>query len=78
MPLDSTRRDWILGSLGSVASAAVAAAHEHADRSVKNAPAAKFDFFDEKQAADVAAVAAQILPSDDGPGAREAGVILFH
>jgi gluconate 2-dehydrogenase gamma chain len=37
----------------------------------------KFSFFSVADAADVDAVAAQIVPTDDTPGAREAGVIYF-
>jgi|EndMetStandDraft_5_1072996.scaffolds.fasta_scaffold01352_8 gluconate 2-dehydrogenase subunit 3-like protein len=37
----------------------------------------KFSFFNASEAADVEAVAAQIIPTDDTPGAREAGVIVF-
>ncbi len=37
----------------------------------------KFSFFSAADAADVDAVAAQIIPTDDTPGAREAGVIYF-
>jgi gluconate 2-dehydrogenase gamma chain len=77
MPMDSTRRNWILGSFGSVAFAAIAAAHEHAHQAVTTKTPQKFDFFNPQQAADVEAIAAQILPSEDGPGAREAGVIYF-
>jgi gluconate 2-dehydrogenase gamma chain len=77
MALDSTRRNWILGSFGSFAFAAVAAAHEHARQAVETKTPKSFDFFNAEQAADIEAIAAQILPSDDGPGAREAGVIYF-
>jgi gluconate 2-dehydrogenase gamma chain len=38
---------------------------------------AKLAFFSAADAADVEAVAAQIIPTDDTPGAREAGVINF-
>jgi hypothetical protein len=41
------------------------------------APDEKFSFFSATDAADVEAVAAQIIPTDDTPGAREAGVIHF-
>jgi gluconate 2-dehydrogenase gamma chain len=34
-------------------------------------------FFDAAEARDVEAVAAQIIPTDDTPGAREAGVVYF-
>ena len=48
-----------------------AAAAAHADGQ------ATFKFFTTAEAADVEAVAAQIIPTDDTPGAREAGVIHF-
>jgi gluconate 2-dehydrogenase gamma chain len=37
----------------------------------------KVSFLSAAEAADVAAVAAQIIPTDDTPGAREAGVVNF-
>ena len=37
----------------------------------------KFTFFSAAEAADVEAVAAQIVPTDDTPGAREAGAVHF-
>ena len=39
--------------------------------------AAKLSFLTAAEAADVEAVAAQIIPTDDSPGAREAGVVYF-
>lgn len=75
--MNSTRRDWIFGTLGSTAWAAVAAAQEHARQSVEQPAAAKLEFFDTSAASDIAAIAEQILPSDDGPGATEAGVVFF-
>src|SRR3954470_24516069 len=41
------------------------------------AAGAKLGFFSASEAADVDAVAAQIIPTDDSPGAREAGVVYF-
>jgi len=75
--MNFTRRDWIIGSLGSAALAAIASAHEHAAGVVTGSTASEFEFFDKDTAAEVAAISAQILPSDDGPGAKEAGVIYF-
>ena len=38
---------------------------------------AKMSFLSAAEAADIEAVAAQIIPTDDTPGAREAGVVYF-
>ena len=38
---------------------------------------AKISFLSAAEAADIEAVAAQIIPTDDSPGAREAGVVYF-
>ena len=38
---------------------------------------AKISFLSAAEAADIDAVAAQIIPTDDSPGAREAGVVYF-
>jgi len=43
----------------------------------KSKTPAKLDFFNPDQAAAVDAMAAQIIPSDETPGAREAGVVYF-
>jgi gluconate 2-dehydrogenase gamma chain len=75
--MDFSRRAWILGTLGSVPWAAIAAAHEHARNAGRSGEAQGFEFFDAPAAAEVSAIAAQILPSEDGPGATEAGVIFF-
>src|SRR5438874_3951066 len=75
--MEPSRRDWIFGSLGSVVLASIAAAQEHAHQAVLKPNAVEFEFFDAHGAAEIEAIAGQILPSDDGPGAREAGVIYF-
>lgn len=77
MALGLTRRGLLFSSLGSAAWAAVAAAQEHAHQAVTGADPARLEFFNESEAADIAAIAGQILPSGDGPGAKEAGVIFF-
>jgi gluconate 2-dehydrogenase gamma chain len=41
------------------------------------AAGAKLSFLSAAEAADVEAVASQIIPTDDSPGAREAGVVFF-
>jgi gluconate 2-dehydrogenase gamma chain len=76
-PVDLSRRHWILGCVGSGVFAGLADAHEHARQALASAGADGFEFFDSSTAAEVAAIAARILPSDDGPGATEAGAIYF-
>jgi gluconate 2-dehydrogenase gamma chain len=71
------RRDWILGSVGAAAWEAIVSAQEHAHKAVAQTGPATLGYFDAATAADVAAIAEQIVPSDDGPGAKEAGVIYF-
>ena len=53
-----------------------AAAHEHAAAQVKTGER-KFECFTSEEAMEMEAVCEQIIPSDDGPGAREAGAIYF-
>jgi gluconate 2-dehydrogenase gamma chain len=55
---------------------AILAAHEHAHR-VADSGAPKLEFLSTAQATEIEAMAAQIIPSDDTPGAREARVIYF-
>jgi gluconate 2-dehydrogenase gamma chain len=54
----------------------IAAAHEHARAAAAGTPAA-LQSFTPDEAREIEAVAAQILPADETPGAREAGVIYF-
>jgi gluconate 2-dehydrogenase gamma chain len=51
-------------------------AHEHAAAQVPSGEN-KFAFFTPEEARQMEAVCEQIIPSDDGPGAREAGAIYF-
>jgi gluconate 2-dehydrogenase gamma chain len=51
-------------------------AHEHAAAQL-HAGENKFAFFTPEEARQMEAVCEQIIPSDDGPGAREAGAIYF-
>ena len=56
---------------------AILAAQEHAHQAAQSGTPVQFDFFTSDQGREVKAVAAQIIPSDATPGAREAGVIYF-
>jgi hypothetical protein len=55
---------------------AIAAAHGAADLSGNDAPRG-FEFFNATEAADVEAIAAQIVPGGTTPGAREARAVYF-
>ena len=79
----SSRRSFLAGSAAGLSSSWIAsnwsgilAAQEHAQNAAVSAPR-KFEFFSPEQAAEVEAVAAQIIPTDDTPGARESGAVYF-
>jgi gluconate 2-dehydrogenase gamma chain len=56
----------------------ILAAQEHAHQAVAaSGRPATFGFFSPDQAVEIESVAAQIIPKDDTPGAREAGTIYF-
>ena len=56
---------------------AIVAAAEHAHRAAKSSAPPKFQFFTPEEAVEIDAIAARIIPSDETPGAREAGVVYF-
>ena len=81
---NSSRRQFLLGSVSGLSSAwlalrwpSILAAQEHAQRAAESGQPAQFQFFSPQEAVEIEAVAAQIIPSDDGLGAREAQVIYF-
>src|SRR5215475_13078647 len=53
------------------------AAAQHAHNSVQAGEAAQFEFFTPEQAVEIDALTACIIPTDEMPGAREAGVTYF-
>lgn len=78
------RRLFLLAGLQGAGSAwmtlhwpAVMAAAEHAAHARQAVPAPKLEVLSAEQATEVEAVASRIIPSDDSPGASEAGVIYF-
>src|SRR3954453_6936433 len=80
---DRSRRKFLLESLTGVGAAWAVAnyagieeAYAFVQQSAKPG-AASLAFFTAAQAADVEAMAAQIIPTDSTPGAREARVIVF-
>lgn len=63
---------WIVSHLPEIA-----AAQQHAHIAAQKDAPSKFECFTQGQSVEVEAIAAQILPTDDTPGAREARVIYF-
>ena len=55
----------------------IAQGMDRADAAAQSGGDARISFLTPAEAADVEAVAAQIIPTDDSPGAREAGVVYF-
>ena len=79
-----SRRSVLTGSVAGLSSIWLAthwpgilAAQEHAHAIAESGRPATLGFFSPDQAAEIESVAAQIIPKDDTPGAREAGTIYF-
>ena len=79
-----SRRSLLQAIAATIASAAVpigwpevAQAMDHAHAAPAAPDASTFSLLSPAEAADIDAVAAQIVPSDDSPGAREAGAVSF-
>jgi len=75
--MQSTRRLWLSQCVGIAALAEVAAAQQHAHEAVQSSTAPAFQTLDPATAAEIDAITSQIIPSTDGPGAHEAGVVYF-
>lgn len=82
-PHQPARRDFLLHVSGAMGAAwigaqwpAIVAAAQHAHAAVTSTPG-KFEVLTRDQAQQVEAIASQIIPTDDMPGAREAGVVYF-
>lgn len=83
----ASRRTFLIGSLGGLSAGwlasrwpAILEAREHVHRAaqaVQAGQAPRLEFFSPEQAVEIEAVAAQIIPGDDTPGAREARVVNF-
>jgi len=81
---DLSRRNFLTRAGGAVSGVwlsahwpAIVAAAEHAHQAAKSASPTKFQFFSPDQAVEIDAITARIIPSDETPGAREAGVVYF-
>ena len=63
--------------VGIAAWADIAAAQQHAHEAVQSSTPPPFQALDRATAAEIDALTSQIIPSIDGPGAHEAGVLYF-
>jgi gluconate 2-dehydrogenase gamma chain len=63
---------WIAAHWPSVLSAAT-----HAQQAVKSAVQPKLEFFTPGEAIEIDAISARVIPTDETPGAHEAGVVYF-
>jgi gluconate 2-dehydrogenase gamma chain len=79
-----SRRSFLLAASSGVGAtwltftwAEVANAAHDAHAVVQSADASRTSFFTSLEAADVSAIASQIIPTNATPGAREAGVVFF-
>src|SRR5271169_400845 len=83
-PHQAARRDFLL-QVGGVAGAAWASAQwpaivsaaQHAHQAANSNTPHAFEVLTPEQARQVEAIASQIIPTDELPGAREAGVVYF-
>jgi gluconate 2-dehydrogenase gamma chain len=79
-----SRRSVLAGSVAGLSSIWLAthwpgilSAQEHARAAAESGRPTTFGFFSSDQAVEIESVAAQIIPKDGTPGAREAGTIYF-
>jgi gluconate 2-dehydrogenase gamma chain len=63
---------WVSANWPALLSAAT-----HAHNAAKSATPPKFEFLTPEDAAEIEAITARIIPTDETPGARDAGVIYF-
>jgi gluconate 2-dehydrogenase gamma chain len=80
----SSRRQFVIRSLSGLGSAwltlhwpAILAARDHAHAAAQADAQVALQFLSPEQAIEIEAAAAQIIPSDETPGAREARVVYF-
>src|SRR5437867_6763888 len=63
---------WVTANWPALLSAAT-----HAYNAAKAATPPKFEFFTPEEAVEIESITARIIPTDDTPGAREAGIVYF-
>ncbi|MBI4907717.1 MAG: gluconate 2-dehydrogenase subunit 3 family protein [Acidobacteria bacterium] len=70
-----SRRDLALGLMGLASAEELAAAWQHAHDAA--AGGTKLEYLSAADASEIEALVSQIIPSDDTPGAKEAGAVYF-
>jgi gluconate 2-dehydrogenase gamma chain len=75
--MQTTRRLWLSQCVGIAALADIAAAQQHAHEAARSSTPPPFQTLDPAMAVEIDAITSQIVPSTDGPGAHEAGIIFF-
>lgn len=81
---DVNRRQFLLQSVTGFSAAwisarwpALVAAAEHARHEAQSAGPKKLEFFSSAEAIEVDAISSRVIPTDETPGAHEAGVVYF-
>src|SRR5262245_19061291 len=84
MDLSLSRRHFLLQGASGLSAiwisthwSALLAASDHAHKAARSATPPKLQFLTTEEAKEIDAIAARIIPSDDTPGAREAGIVYF-
>src|SRR6202140_5017151 len=84
MTIDHNRRDFLLRSCSGITAVwlsvhwpALLSAATHARAAAQSPAATKLEFLTPEQAKEIDAITARIIPTDETPGAREAGVVYF-
>ena len=84
MSIDSSRRQFLFRGMTGASAVwlsanwpSLVAAASHARDQAKSSSPKKLEFLTSEEALEVEAVSERILPADDTPGAREAGVVYF-
>ncbi|HEY4817874.1 MAG TPA: gluconate 2-dehydrogenase subunit 3 family protein [Candidatus Acidoferrum sp.] len=81
---DLSRRNFLTRAGGAASAVwlsthwpAIVAAAEHAHQAAKSSSPQKFEFLTPEEGVEIDAITARIIPSDETPGAHEAGVVYF-
>jgi gluconate 2-dehydrogenase gamma chain len=84
MTIENSRRDFLLRSCSSLTAVwlsahwpALLSAASHARNAAQSPASTKLEFFTPDQAKELDAITSRIIPTDQTPGAHEAGVVYF-